>query len=275
MSVTENLIVKERLQEVYNTKIMGKLCQLAKDVLSDLPRCISFNTKIDGSSSSSFEIALEEKLGVFLHQRTPWASIIGEEGFVIESEDGASQFCWLIDPIDGTISFLNGLDSFSVVCALVYRKTPIAMLAYFPSLGRKYEAFSSMGSFCNDKPFSANTLRCDLSPVIAISDDETFEMVNRSYLLASLRNLDIRLRHYTDLYGHTMVAHGSCLLKVDAACATWDLMPAQLLVQEAGLRYQFFPVSSASPNLEGTLISYHPSAEPILEVLRMAINREG
>lgn len=256
--------------------VLSKLAQQFREEYAKLAGSVSFFRKGDGSISSDFEANAERTVGESLALVTPWASVYGEEGFSFSATTKQSPFAWYIDPIDGSISFRHGLDTFSFVATLAENDIPLATVIYFPRLNREYQATLGGGVWSEGRRIQM-AAPADLSSiVVAASDEYTFGLVDRNRLLQTVRTEFTIVREYTDLYGHSLVAQGACAVKFDAACARWDRLPAELLCREAGARTMFIPTASPNYDLEGSLISYHPLLEQrVLEVLHMADLREG
>ena len=273
-----DLEVNEREQALRYLKAENVLSQLGnafRTIFAQHGENNVFYRKEDGTITSQFEQNIEILIGKLLQKLTPWAHFTGEEGTEYRADRSSSLFRWLVDPIDGSISFSRGLDTFSFVATLLEDQIAIASVVLFPSLGREYHAYKDQGLFLNDTRVFMRHPPDVQDIIIAVSDDETFELVKRNSLIQKVRSLNCRVRTYTDLYGHSMVAHGGCSLKIDAACARWDRMPAELLVQEAGGKTLFLPIADSTEALEGSLIVYHPSLENLVFNIAETIGEIG
>ncbi len=90
------------------------------------------------------ETMLFERLSIL----GPKAAFLGEEyGF----RHGASDWCWVVDPIDGTTNFLHGLDMFSISVGLCYKNEPKLGVVYRPYTGDLFLASEGQGAFMNEK----------------------------------------------------------------------------------------------------------------------------
>lgn len=216
-----------------------------------------FLSKADGSLVSNFEQCVEVEIGNLLRELTSDTAILGEEGFNY-SPTALSNTRWLIDPIDGTISFHNRLDTYAFCLTLLHEDKPIACLIYFPQLQKVFSAFHENGAFLNGVRLGVETREIPKKQIIAVSDDYTFLLAKRSDVLNRLRDSNHIVRNYTDIHGHTLVAEGKCCMKFDAACATWDRYPAELLAREAGLRTFFVPTNAHTEDFAGSLVVCHP-----------------
>jgi len=84
-----------------------------------------------------------------IHKATPDFSIIAEEAGQTTTK---SDYCWVIDPLDGTINFIHGYPLFAVSIGLMYRQEPVLGVIYLPCSGEMFTAIKGDGAFLNDKP---------------------------------------------------------------------------------------------------------------------------
>lgn len=231
-----------------------------------------FQIKNDGSLVSAFEKSVEQKIGNFLKNYTPWAAFLGEEGYRFVPKKNYGKFTWYIDPVDGTISFKNGLDTFGLTLTLVKKREPIATLIYFPKLSAVYTAYLNEGAYKNGNSLKLGTTLITKHNIIAHSDDYAFQLTNRESILKSLKRLPYVSRSYTDIYAYTLVAEGKCIAKVDAAGALWDLFPGLLLIREAGGYARFYPIKESTDDLYGSMIV---GQKAVVEQIHIQLMNDG
>jgi myo-inositol-1(or 4)-monophosphatase len=121
--------------------------------------------KADRTLVSDADLEMEDLLTNYIRDAYPDHGIIGEEG----TQDLHGQFTWVIDPLDGTRSFLSGLPIWSVSVGLLWRGQPWLGVVYLPLLDDCYYSPSpTTGAFWNDVPircpspngFDENSLLC-------------------------------------------------------------------------------------------------------------------
>ena len=83
-----------------------------------------------------------------IQQMYPLHSILGEESGL---DDRKSPFQWVIDPIDGTTSFVHNAPNYSISIALLFEGKPFAGVVYAPVFDELYYAVENMGAYCNGK----------------------------------------------------------------------------------------------------------------------------
>lgn len=85
----------------------------------------------------------------FLEKEFPGHQFVGEEDLETEESPDESDFCWIVDPLDGTTNFVHQLRSFSVSVGLTYKGKPIAGAVLDPMLDELYSAGSGQGATLN------------------------------------------------------------------------------------------------------------------------------
>lgn len=100
-------------------------------------------------ADQSIERYLREQIAIYY----PDHAITGEE----EGVTGDSDYRWIIDPIDGTVSFLHGQHFFSISIALAYKEELILGAVYAPALNELFWAEKGKGATLNGKPISVSS----------------------------------------------------------------------------------------------------------------------
>jgi histidinol phosphatase-like enzyme (inositol monophosphatase family) len=192
-------------------------------------------TKGDGSPVSVADRAAEEEVRRVLaaDDRLGDLDVLGEE----HGESGAgSALRWIIDPIDGTFLFINGVPQWGTLVALedVARAQPVVGVVHFPAIDHCYTAARGLGASRNGTPIRTQGFTDPGHAIVQVPDQASFERRGLGAALAELRSAYPRTRGYADCYGHAMAAEGAYAAAVDLGLAPWDLAASQVLVQEAG-----------------------------------------
>jgi myo-inositol-1(or 4)-monophosphatase len=96
----------------------------------------------------------------FLAKRFPKHCFIGEESIGPHpSDSSSSEFCWIVDPLDGTTNYVHQLRSFAVSVALYQNQRPLAGAVYDPILDECFSAVKNHGAQLNGQPIE--TSGCD------------------------------------------------------------------------------------------------------------------
>lgn len=185
--------------------------------------------KADDSPVTIADRRAEEYLRERIGQKYPLDDIIGEE---FPSQQGRDTLVWVIDPIDGTKSFIHGVPLYGQLLALVDGGTPLLGIAHFPALNETVYAAQGMGCFWNGRRARvSDTERLDEATML-FSDVAGWGEAQPVFdqLVAGTR----LQRNWGDCYGYALVATGRADLMIDAAMNVWDSAPFQVIFEEAG-----------------------------------------
>lgn len=190
--------------------------------------------KADRSFVTEVDLAVEQLLREQIGRMFPGHDILGEE---LEAIDQGSDFRWIIDPIDGTLSFTRGIPLYGVIVGLFHEGKPLLGVIDHPALGLTYSAARGLGAWRNERRIELN----DLAPGVAVEDEPLAmgdrHQFSRSGLEAVFDRLVTghpRVRTYADCFGHTLAVQGSVGAMVDFGLKIWDISATQVLIEEAG-----------------------------------------
>lgn len=190
--------------------------------------------KADQSFVTEVDLAVERQLRDDLASRFPGHDILGEE---LDRLEQGSEFQWIIDPIDGTLSFARGIPLFGIILGLYYRGQPLLGLIDHPALGLTYSGGRGLGAWRNDRRLQLQDLAAD-TPVadepIAAGDRAQFSRSGLDPIFDRLVTGHPRVRTYADCFGHTLAIQGSVGAMVDFGLRIWDISATQVMVEEAG-----------------------------------------
>jgi len=163
----------------------------------------------------------------------PHDGILGEE---LGERRGRSGKNWIVDPIDGTKSFLQGVPLWGVLIGLEGPEGPEMGIVYLPALDELVCAARGQGCLWNGKPAKVSPVT-DLSQAcFSYTSLETFQKAGPE-VAASWPRLQAasRLqRGWGDCYGHVLVATGRADAMFDPVLAAWDCAPFLPILEEAG-----------------------------------------
>ncbi len=192
---------------------------------------LAVELKGDGSPVTVADRAAERRARDWLTDRFPNDGILGEE--FGEHRPGAVRR-WVIDPIDGTKSFVRGVPLWGSLVAVCEGVSVLAGAGFFPAVGEMLAAAPGRGCWWNGTRAAVSQQR-DLAAATVLTTDERFagDALRRD---AWRRLADGALisRSWGDCYGYLMVATGRADVMVDPVLSSWDaaaLMPA---IMEAG-----------------------------------------
>jgi histidinol-phosphatase len=190
--------------------------------------------KADRSPVTVADREAEQLLRQTLLEAFPNDGFLGEE---FGDTPGTSGFRWIIDPIDGTRSFVRGIPLWATLVGLEYREEVIAGVADVPALGHTYRALRGDGAHRNDRRIHVSDV-ADLSQgLVFYSSLSWFIKAGRQEAFLELTRRTDRARGFGDFYGHVLVAQGSGELMVEHGVHAWDVAAIKPIVEEAGGRF--------------------------------------
>lgn len=164
----------------------------------------------------------------------PGDGFLGEES---GNTPGASGFRWIIDPIDGTRSFVRGIPLWATLVGLEYRGEAIAGVAFIPPLGHTYRALVGDGAYRGDHRLRVSTVTSLGEAQLFYSSLSWFAKAGREAEFLNLARRTQRQRGFGDFYGFLLVAQGSGELMVEYGVHIWDVAAIKPIVEEAGGRF--------------------------------------
>jgi len=192
---------------------------------------ITFSLKRDHSQVTELDIKLEHHLREELAQSFPLLGFVGEE---TGNHAGSDQPYWLVDPIDGTSSFIRGLPNCTNMAALIVDGLPVAAVIYDFVLDKLYTARRGLGAYCNERRLTVRERPVDQSAIYI----DSFRMPPE--YRRPLRDNDVSVYRPFGASGraYTLVAEGKIdgYSLLDGRASAHDNAPGVLIVQEAGGR---------------------------------------
>jgi histidinol-phosphatase len=161
----------------------------------------------------------------------PADGFLGEE---YGNQPGTSGFRWVIDPIDGTKSFVRHIPLWATLIGLEYRGEQIAGVAHVPVLGMTYRALRGDGAFMNERKIRVSGILTLAEAMICYSSINWFTRAGRERAFIELANRTARQRGFGDFYGFVLVAEGAAELMVEHGVSPWDIAALKAIVEEAG-----------------------------------------
>lgn len=162
----------------------------------------------------------------------PADGIVGEEG---DPKPGSSGFTWVIDPIDGTANFVNGIPQWCVILACVKDGQTVIGVVHDPVHDEMHHAVRGGGAFCNDRPIrcTPKTSLTEGSLGVGYSGRRRIEGIKR--LVAACCDAGTMFwRNASGGLSLAYVATGRILGYVEEHMNAWDFLAGHLIVAEAG-----------------------------------------
>lgn len=192
---------------------------------------VAAERKSDNTPVTVADREAEQILRELITQYWPEHGIIGEE-FGHVNQD--ARYTWIIDPIDGTKSFVSGVPLYASLLALTDGPEALLGVANFPALEDMLYASRSGGCYWNGRRAHVSTQDNLADAVLLTSELENFHLSNRQEAWQRLSDSTYLQRTWGDAYGYFLVATGRAEIMVDPAMYLWDCGPFQVIMEEAG-----------------------------------------
>ena len=210
----------------------AELARVAGDVaLGYYRNAIAVETKVDGSPVTAADRDAERVAREWIDARFPNDGILGEEYGATRID---AKRRWILDPIDGTKSFVRGVPLWGTLVAVAEGDTVLAGAAYFPPVGELVCAAPGEGAWWNDARCAVSTQSSLEAATILTTDDRFPDHSHRRAAFAALAARAAVSRSWGDCYGYLLVATGRAEAMVDDRMSPWDAAALQPIVTEAG-----------------------------------------
>jgi histidinol-phosphatase len=215
---------------------------------------VEIEIKADQTPVTIADRAAEAAIKQVLREAFPDHAYYGEE----EGREGDSEFLWLIDPIDGTKSFVRGYPFFSTQIALMYRDEIVLGVSSASEYGELAWARRGGGAWLNRLPLQVSGA-ADFTPLTAISvgNVKTLSRDARWQTLAQMVQRSGRTRGYGDFLHYHLLARGCIDLVIESDVNILDIAPLVVILREAGA--VFTDLDGAEPGLATTSVLAGPA----------------
>ncbi|MBN2399175.1 MAG: inositol monophosphatase [Candidatus Aminicenantes bacterium] len=197
----------------------------------------------------------------------PHHQVLGEEGGYTQRK---SKTLWVIDPLDGTTNFIQGIPHFAISMALMINGKVVLGLIYDPLSEERFHAIKGQGAFLNNRRIAVSrkkTLRSALGatgfPFKAPQFSEAYASTFRNLLL---RCQDMR-RCGSAALDLAYTACGRYDFFWEAHLLPWDFMAGKLIIDEAGGRSSDFQGKELKVQTSSVLVANQSLYSKILKIL--------
>ncbi len=221
-----------------NNTYLAFACELAdsaRDItLKHFRQPITIEGKSDGSPVTIADKMTETALRERISQRFPEHGVIGEEHAQKTSD---SAYEWILDPIDGTRSFISGYPLFGTLICLLKNGEPMVSVIDMPALDERFYATSDSDCMYQNQhgeQVVSASARTDLSEAMLFSTDYTMFNDAENTQSSALREAVSMVRYNGDCYLYAMLAAGWIDIVLEADLKVYDFLPLKLIVERAG-----------------------------------------
>jgi histidinol-phosphatase len=240
------------------------LARIAGDfAMSHYGRTLAVDVKHDGSPVTIADRGAEERARAWIEKRFPEDGILGEEFGDLRPD---ARRRWILDPIDGTKSFIRRVPLWGTLIAVTEGESVLAGCAYFPAVSETVAAAAGEGCFWNGARCSVSSTATIAESTITITDDRFERRPERATAWRRLASQASVSRTWGDCYGYLLLATGRADVMVDDVVAPWDSAALYPIVTEAG--GSFTDWSGSATAFGGDIIATNAAlAKPVRDIL--------
>lgn len=199
-------------------------------VLSYFQTRLEVDRKSDDSPVTLADKNGEALLRRIIGERFPGHAIVGEE---MGSSDRDSSHRWILDPVDGTRSFVHGVPLFGVLLALEIEREPVVGVCYLPALDEMIAAGRGEGCRWNGREARVSSVDRLRDALVSLTEPGGLDEEHAGFWAVLKKRVDV-IRGYSDCYGHCLVATGRAEVMLDPIMNIWDCAAFSPIVEEAG-----------------------------------------
>ena len=192
--------------------------------------------KSDGSPVTIADRESETLLRELISDRYPDDAILGEE---FDDKPGTSGYKWVIDPIDGTISFVQGVPLYGTMLACLQDEEPVVGVVHMPALDETVWAADGLGCWHRQgkNPPVRGAMSTIEAPERALINSTSLSYFNTPQLRVLYERLDDLCRYtrgWSDCYAWVLLATGRVDAVIEPHMNLWDYAAAIPIVRESG-----------------------------------------
>ena len=205
--------------------------QAGRITLEYFQKDFEIERKADQSPVTIADRKSEQKIRELIQTHFPSHSIIGEE---YGGDKSTNEYCWYIDPIDGTKAFAQGVPIYGVMLALEISGNFSVGVVNLPVLNEIIGAARGEGCFWNGTRAHVNQITSLKDALFCHSGREYFVESGRLEAYNELEAATAWQRTWGDCYAHILVATGRAGICVDPVLNPWDAGALIPIIEEAG-----------------------------------------
>ncbi|MEO1023281.1 MAG: histidinol-phosphatase [Bacteroidota bacterium] len=218
-----------------NKELLSAAIDIAKvggaHTLTYFKQDVEVISKADDSPVTIADRETEQILREEIQKRFPDHGIIGEE-YGRTNEDARVQ--WVLDPIDGTKSFIHGVPFYTTLIGVMIDNEPQVGVIYAPALDELCAAAIGEGATLNGQPISVRETQQLEDATLLVTEIYRFKDQDQQELFMELMEATKLHRTWGDAYGHMMVACGRADVMYDPILSIWDAAALLPVLKEAG-----------------------------------------
>lgn len=200
------------------------------EVMSRFRTGILADVKADSSPVTEADRACERAMRALINQTFPDHGILGEE---YGAENIDAEYVWVLDPIDGTNSFVTGKPLFGTLIALCHNKTPIVGIIDAPGVGERWLGVEGQATTMNGAPVTTRACAELSKSWLYATTPDMFKDKNMA-AFKRLSQAAWRTVYGGDCYAYGLLASGHVDLVCEASLGTYDFCALAPVIKGAG-----------------------------------------
>jgi len=231
--------------------LAGELADAARAIaVRHFRQPIAVEHKGDGTPVTIADRDIETRMRAMIRAAFPAHAIRGEEF----APEGSGEFTWVLDPIDGTKSFVTGFPLFGSLIGLLQGGRPVLGVLEIPALAERWLGCEGRPTLFNGQPVRASTRHGLAEAAVYTTTPETFSTEERRRFEALAARVALR-RYGGDCYLYGMLAGGHCELVVEVQLKPHDFMAVIPVVEGAGGRISDWQGAPLTVHSDGRVIA--------------------
>lgn len=226
-----------------NDRAMDQWIELTRELAHESGKLISgyfgspltVQHKADHSPVTIADQEAEALMRRIIEARCPDHRVVGEEGGT--SGDPQSRYQWLLDPIDGTKSFIHGIPLFCTLIALLEEGRPILGAINLPAIGELMIGAQGRETTVNGDPVRVSEIRELSQATLAFTCTKELWAHGHQDSFQALQERVGLVRGWGDGYGYFLVAAGRAEIMIDPRLNAWDVAALKPCIEGAGGRF--------------------------------------
>lgn len=245
------------------------LAILSGDIIRPYFRNASVETKADDTPVTAADREAEQAMRDAIQTRFPDHGILGEE---FDDHQPDADYQWVLDPIDGTKSFVANTHLFGTLIALLHEGRPVVGAIHQPIvddllLGNGEQAW------LNGDPVAVRPCESIENAVLATTDHWNVNKYQSGRAFEDLAKRAKLYRTWGDCYGYYLIATGGIDIMTDPILARWDLMALIPIVEGAGGRITDWRgddiLAGDEPGANGAVATAGPIHDEVIRLLNL------
>jgi histidinol phosphatase-like enzyme (inositol monophosphatase family) len=197
---------------------------------------LAVDRKRDSSPVTAADREAEQLIRAGIAREFPGDGVLGEE---FGETPGTNGFRWILDPVDGTKSFIHGVPLFGTLIGLEFEHRCVVGVCHLPALNETAWGGKGLGAWWQPAGGAVRTARVSQvgelkESLFCFTTVQGFERIGRRDAFDAFVAGSALARGWGDCYGHLLVATGRAELMVDPLMNIWDAAALIPIIEEAG-----------------------------------------